>query len=889
LDTVLSTSNAEKRRISRQLRDQTPEALRLLAQGFLDFPANALIPTPETLEVIHNHSLIVLYWLLFILHAESQKRLPVRENPAYTETYSLHALTRQIASDIDHERPAVASMDSLWGYLRRLWRVLNLGNPDLDVPAHPGGLFDLEQHPFLKQHSIGDVHLRLAIDLLARTNDPLTGRHTYVDYRDLEIRHLGSIYERLLEYRLRVGEQGLELVPGAGERKATGTYYTPDRIVQWLVDRTLGPMLDEIRSRHTEPLPDGHHRITTSRQALIDDILSVKVLDPAMGSGHFLVEAVDFIARYLVSLGLGPMADLEDEPELTYWRRRIAQSCVYGVDANPLAVELAKLSLWTLTAATGKPLTFLDHHLRCGDTLVGARMADLHLEDRGIRARDQRPAGQLSMLDHDAFRASMQTATGFMRQIHTLGSETDDDVKEAGHLFHNRLDSATRRYRILADIWTARYFGLQVGSALWSRLVPHVLQGDLETSPYADLIQHAQAIAQRRRFFHWELEFPEVFFPGDDPERAGFDVIIGNPPYLFGEHVPTDVKPYLRRHYSLASRQFDIYWLFFERSFWLMKPGGRHGFIVPDALLARDEAEGLRARLLEEHRITDIAHPGQVFDDPGVSAVLLVWAKTPPDDHLMNVWEHRESGWEAVQRLPLQELARLPGRRLLIDLDPVSLARVNHLQATTRPLRTFVAVSRGEEAGRRHLRPIEQQRAGDVPILIGGDITPLGPLAPSHCIDRRQVSKAASIYQAGKIVMVKTGRDIVCTIDRTGYVTLQSVYNLIPHPTCRLSIEYLAALLSSSLLSWYLQATVTGYKRIFPQLNQSNVEALPIRPIRFTTPAPLRTALVEQGTRLCATGLAEGDLDGAMDFVAEQLRATPERADVIHDLLAWLA
>ncbi|MFQ5857154.1 MAG: Eco57I restriction-modification methylase domain-containing protein [Anaerolineae bacterium] len=927
LDQVLAGSRAHKQGVSQHLKEQTSEALRSLAQGFLDFPGNGLTPTPDTLKAVHDNGLIVLYWMLFILYAESRGQLPINQNLAYTESYSLHALTRRIADDISRHKPAVPSMDELWSYLRRLWHVLRAGNPDLGVPAHHGGLFDLRRYPFLERHRIGDSYLRQAIDLLARVKDPITDQRTSVDYRDLDIRHLGSIYEGLLEYhvevtvpsdkRLEIRDQRLSagsdepsqfsvsnlqspisntqyqisLVADRSERKSTGSYYTPDHIVQWLVEHTLGPVLDDVRKRHTEPQADGTDRITTSKQALVEGILGVKVLDPAMGSGHFLVEAVDFIAWYLVSLGLGPMADLEDESELTYWRRRAVQSCIYGVDVNPLAVELAKLSLWPMTAAPGKPLSFLEHRLRCGDSLIGVRTADLHLDDSSPSPHDTTHKGQvpradqLSMLDDEAFVRSMQSATSFMEQIQALGSETPDHVRRADHLYHDRLRAVTQRYRALADIWTARHFGLQVGSVLWSRLIPHVLHDDLETSPYSEIIQRARDIAARWRFFHWELEFPEVFFT----PAPGFDAIMGNPPYLFGEHIPIDLKPFLSEHYELAVGQYDAYWLFYERSFWLLKQQGRHGFIVPDALLARDEVEVLRARLLEDHRIVAIAPVGQAFFDPSIGAALVVWERSPPNDHALDVWRHRHGSWARIRSLPLVGLADTPGRRLWIGLERTSLSLIQRLMTDCRPLRTFARVSRGEEAGRRHLRPIEMQRTDDTPILIGSDIAPLSSLAPAHCISRRQVVKERSIYRPGKIVMVKTGRDIVCTIDEAGYVTLQSVYNLNPHPTCRLRIEYLAALLSSSLLSWFLRATVTGYKKVFPQLNQSNVEGLPIRPIEYTTPANTRVTLLEKGKRLHSICMDRREQARVISFVKHQLSKEPERADVVHDLLAWLA
>ncbi len=209
LDLVLAESLAYQQGISAGLKDQVYEALAALAQGFLDFPGNGLTPDETTLRAIHDNSLIVLYRLLFILYAEDRDLLPVLENSTYRESYSLQALKRRIAQEIDSGQPAAPSMSSLWQRLAELWRVIDGGDPYLGVPAYDGGLFKPANHPFLEQHRVGDLHLRKAIDLLARTRDPKTGTREVVDYRDLEIRHLGSIYEGLLEYQVRVAGEPL--------------------------------------------------------------------------------------------------------------------------------------------------------------------------------------------------------------------------------------------------------------------------------------------------------------------------------------------------------------------------------------------------------------------------------------------------------------------------------------------------------------------------------------------------------------------------------------------------------------------------------------------------------------------------------------------------------
>jgi type I restriction-modification system DNA methylase subunit len=669
---VLAESQAYEQGVSDNLKEQVYESLRSLAQGFLDFPENRLSPTPETLRQIHDNSLIVLYRLLFILYAESRGLLPVHENDAYTRSYSLHALKTRIARELQNATPAVSSMDTLWSQLRQLWGVLNSGNADLGVPAYNGGLFNADKHPFLEQYRVGDVHLRQAIDLLARIVDRATGQREFVDYRDLEVRHLGSIYEGLLEYQVRHTEVALAvqkergrevytpadagskpavaagqvyLATDKGERKATGSYYTPEYIVQYIVEHTVGPVLDELRAKHAGDEP-----------ALVGAILAVNVLDPSMGSGHFLVAAADYIARYLVALGLQTVDAPGSEGELAYWRRRVAQGCIYGVDLNPLAVELAKLSLWLATVARDRPLSFLDHHLRCGNSLIGARVRDLALDGaapgkpkskakapaKSKQQRDEEAVGaaQLSMLTDSAFVASMMTASNLMADIEALRGDTLDEVHEAERLYHSVSGDMTRKYRTLADVWTARYFGLDVDATLWTGLAAHILRGGFLLPQYAAIIDRAAQIASERRFFHWELEFPEVFFDRYGQmleDEAGFDAVVGNPPYVRQEALG-DVKGYFREEYAeVYHGTADIFVYFIGQGLRLLMPDRRLAYIASNSWLRANYATPLRHYLRSEAMVNEIVDLGdnRVFADaPDVYPAILVARNRPPaSDH----------------------------------------------------------------------------------------------------------------------------------------------------------------------------------------------------------------------------------------------------------------
>ena len=191
-----------------------------------------------------------------------------------------------------------------------------------------------------------------------------------------------------------------------------------------------------------------------------------------------------------------------------------------------------------------RPLSFLDHHLRCGNSLIGARVADLPLQGpppkapskrQQQRAEAAKEAGQLSMLDDSAFAGSMRTATLWMDDIERRGSETIEDVKASERLYESSVRAVTAQARLAADLWTARHFGLDIPADQWQPLMQYMLHGGFAMKGWDEWIARGRQIAAERRFFHWELEFPEVFFDEHgrlQAETAGFDAVIGNPPYV---------------------------------------------------------------------------------------------------------------------------------------------------------------------------------------------------------------------------------------------------------------------------------------------------------------------------------------------------------------------
>ncbi len=500
LDSVREESVAYAQEIGEDLKENVYRAMKILAQGFL---AEALsgAPAPDQAAVaqVQENSMRLLYRLLFIFYAESRGLLDT--NNRYYHELSLQKLKVDVAARLDRGEPLLSVRYSYWESLKNLFSLINDGSEsrripreEFYIPAYNGGLFDPAKNEFLESARLGDLFLARAIDLLARSQSPPAG---FVDYSSLEIRHLGSIYEGLLEYRLRVAEQPMAavkekgreqwlpageagkrkildtaqageiyLATDKGERKATGSYYTPDYIVKYIVKNTIEPVIEKKKQEW----------LGTSRP-FADHILSIKVLDPAMGSGHFLVEATDQLARWLVSAWATARPEEADSKEIAeqdvHWaRREVVRHCIYGVDLNPMAVELAKLSLWLTTVASNKPLSFLDHHLRCGNSLIGAELDRLTVLPGG--AAEQTPLWSYGLKSH---------TEGLLKKYSLMAALPDDNlqmVKWKEDQFRQiRESELSRRLAELSNVWLSTYFGNKVSDDDYYELQNHLQPGEV--------------------------------------------------------------------------------------------------------------------------------------------------------------------------------------------------------------------------------------------------------------------------------------------------------------------------------------------------------------------------------------------------------------------------
>ncbi|MGH7945244.1 MAG: Eco57I restriction-modification methylase domain-containing protein, partial [Opitutaceae bacterium] len=352
----------------------------------------------------------------------------------------------------------------------------------------------------------------------------------------------------------------------------------------------------------------------------------------------------------------------------------------------------------------------------------------------------------------------------------------------------------------------------------------NIMQGNsLIEGDYLDLFADGDEV-RRIKPFDWHTEFRGIMKVG------GFDAALGNPPYVFGEYLDPKQKRYLETHYDTAVGQYDLYHLFFERALKLLKPKGFHGYVVPDAILARDETARLRRILLGQHFVVRrIFHAGQSFEKVNVSvAVVISQRAEDPSAHVTVDESTHANRPVAVRNLPVHAFRDDPLARFFIALTSSGFALVRKLQASPGRLRDFGSFSRGEELGKKHLGRARRLKRGYGWILVGEDVERFHVKPPSFVVRRSHISKSPEIYAAPKLVIVKTGDRPVAALERKGYWTMQSLYNVCMQAASDVEPQILLCLINSSLLAWYLSRTVTAYKKMFPQFNQDHFEDLPI-------------------------------------------------------------
>jgi hypothetical protein len=575
---------------------------RSLKDGVLAASADvlsALVRPRRDITAAHLHealeqALTIVYRLLFLLFAESRGLVPLW-HPVYRDSYAIETLVTYASR---------GDARGLWDALRAIARLAHAGcrAGSLRVTAFNGRLFSPFRTPLAERRDLDDERARRALISLATRAAPDGAGRERIAYRDLGVEQLGSVYESLLDYQ--PAAHPIALVAGSGVRKATGTFYTPQPIADYLVRATLAPLVHDARA---------------------DDILALRVVDPSMGSGAFLVAACHYLAHAyeaaLVRDGGCRASDI-GAADRTSIRRRIAERCLYGVDINPMAVQLARLSLWLTTLAADRPLTFLDHRLRCGDSLLGAWLDALRAAP--ARRRQARHDSTRHLFDDSALENVLRDAVPIRFSLERTPDDTLDHVRAKEHAFTalHHPDTGLSRWKRIANVWCASWLsadGDGVPASVFQALADHVLdeRGALPAHTTARYLKRADDTARARRLFHWELEFPEAFFDssGHRLPRAGFDAVIGNPPWemIRADAGTSDSRERTRRSNSAMLRFFrqagiypssaghaNLYQLFTDRAIDLLRPGGRFGLVLPSGVATDHGSASLRGRLLRQ-------------------------------------------------------------------------------------------------------------------------------------------------------------------------------------------------------------------------------------------------------------------------------------------------
>jgi len=820
-----------------KLRDGVEQAINILGSGFLAHSSNrALRERLHSGELntqdYYHQVLRMVYRLIVLFVAEDREVLfhPQANETArqrYTAYYSTERLRRLAEQRIGTRHSDL--FQGLWLVMEKLGS--DTGCLELGLPSLNGFLFSHKAIPDLVGCELTNHDLLEAVRSLTFTLDGRMRR--VVDYKNLGPEELGSVYESLLEMHPEINLEAhtFELTIARGnERKTSGSYYTPTSLIDSLLDSALDPVLEEARAK---PNPE-------------KAILNLKVCDPACGSGHFLIAAAHRIAKRLAAVRTG-----NEEPGPEDRRtalRDVVGHCIYGVDINPMAVELCKVNLWMEAIEPGKPLSFLDAHIQPGNSLLGATPALLAKgipdsafeavegDDKKVcseykkRNHQQRegnrtlfdPEGQLWPWDRlGDFAASMM-------QLDEISDDTVQDIHRKQEYYERFVTSSDYRFgHLWADAWCAAFVwkkNNEFAYPITEEIFRNIERNPLNIAPWME--EEIRRLAVQYQFFHWHLAFPSVFrVPTKDEESendqagwsGGFDVVLGNPPYIFGENLNRKLKMLFQTAFHLAKGQYDTYWLFIEQGSKLVNGQGRWGLVVPDTLLARDENQETRRFLLKEG-LEYLYYWGTVFE-ASVSTIIFVASKGSKSDtvlcELLN-----GNAVQAQFRCSKERFLSDPKQRFLIHMSDKEANIFSRIENECEPLKNFVRISRGEEIGKK-----EVLSQGPIPIIVGEDISRYFVQQPSRFL--YTIKKDAALYQSPKIVMLKTGLRCVAALDKVGYVTMQSVYNLhLTKPP--IAYETLLALLNSRFVYCFVYKTFTSYKGLFPQLNQSTVEAIPV-------------------------------------------------------------
>ena len=613
---------------------------------------------------IYDGAIIYLFRLLFLFYSTSRDLLK-------RESIEKFQSIIQDSFRFCNEGGLKNDSYNLWNRLQGLYVEIN--------EKYNGGLFNYYESDFTKfieETKIADPFLSEVIFGLAYYQKS-KGSFVPIEYRDLSVRHLGSLYEGLLEHNLFVAPESMVIrksgskiryIPESkagkitrsdtilpkgkiyfsedeNERKLSGSYYTPEDVVEYIVKNTVDSLLEEKEKEIIEEITpfinDMDIAVNESElkrlEQYIDDriykfveekILALSVLDPTMGSGHFLVNATNHITNFIVKLlneYPGSNSKIDSNPKI--WRRKVVENCIFGVDLNPRAVELAKLCLWIATTFKEKPLSFLNHHLKKGNALVGVRISDLekHLIKTGVSDNN---------LFMQPYIDSIKQAAECYKKKLSKFTDTIGDIEEKKEILEE-VNGELVPYKNLCDVFTLYLLGKINESEFLSKI---------ENWNAQKISQKVPSISGNDDFFHWEIEFPDVFY-GEEP---GFDVIIGNPPYV--EYSKISNK-YQVTNYE-TKKCNNLYAFIIEKGFYLINSNSIFGMILPLSAFSTKNMEKLKNFIIDNSKSIYISffhfRPAKIFDNVNLPVSIFFLKKGK--EKIKNMWTTGIYKWKQEER-----------------------------------------------------------------------------------------------------------------------------------------------------------------------------------------------------------------------------------------------
>jgi hypothetical protein len=920
LEALIAKSEELGTEVSDKLGPATRRALEQLLEGVradernAEWAAEAFVEG-ERLQEIHHEGIHFLYRLLFVLYAEAAvpPALPI-DKSLYRDSYSLERLRQRLSHDVDLYPE---NQYGLWESVKALFRLIDRGasTKEFHIPAYNGGLFSGDRTPHLNLAALNDRGFASVLRELTTVVIGKGAKRTRdrVSFRELGVGQLGAVFESLLDFEPRIAQESLyEVTIGSGKQKAvsylpasaldgppngsasvaqgrfylqawggqrrsTGAYYTPKIIADYLVREALGP----------------HIKGKTS-----DEILGISVCDPAMGSGGFLVSATELLGeayyQALVREGLRDLGDDHVDLDRIEAKRIVAERCIYGVDVNPLAVELAKVSLWLATLSYDRPLSFFDHHLRCGNSLLGAPLRDDigTLTSARIQVIPQEAFGDFgkeSVATRERLKKAYRRNAAELRAAERGGvsmfaldlAQPLHDYAEARRLLSaddptqsaadavERIRGKERQLRELTqnpqspffklkqicDTWMAPWFwtdrsadGLPttddyqaLARELWE-------DGGTPTHEREALLTEVNHLAQQIHFFHWELEFPEVF------ESGGFSVIVGNPPYAaaYSRESHKSQQEEAFRFISVLGSQIggmtatsgrqNTFVYFTVLASRLAAARGSVAFVLPDPLRTAKSYAPLRTALVRNGSVRlVIAFRESIFTDATVESCLLIF------DHLPG---------SVMNLLTLNKPSELALEPASVGIDTVDLlaspdcrwvvkAMIDTLQHTDTVNLGDIAfikdgINPGAAAVRSRLISGQRRSTRSRKLIEGRDITEFKIVWSGKWVeyDESKVSKAERkagtslrkewIFTSPKIVYRQTAPTVIAAVDRAGYFTTNSVHSVVLKQFDDELLYALAGYINSSVARASYAALFGENRAVFPQVHISDAKRLPI-------------------------------------------------------------